>query len=305
MPLLCLPLLGLILLAPQSREPIPLSAAQTELDRRIHNQVASLQELPASLCQFMDTLTEAQRRPHVDIWIQALAQSEQWIRLKEVASAHRQTKGLPLAKYEQRSMRLVQAHTRLGEPREAIRISLEMASRGLKRHEDPALAMARNTQDWPYLQEVTDQVLQRDPAQPSALMWKAEALVMQGRMADAEPYLVKALVHKPAEVTLWANLAGARQMRGASAEALEAADKAIALDPHCMAAQRNRAAALMGLNRYAEARAALAQSLLVAKDPAQRADLQDLLARTDRYLAWQEKQAAARPAPKPARKAGR
>lgn len=302
LPLLCALLLGS--LSPQDTPPVPKAHALTELEIRINNHLASLQDTPATLCQFMDTLTEEQRAPHVDIWIQSLAACKQWTKVRQVAGAHRNAPKIPLGLYEQRSMRLAQAHLALGEPRDAVRIYLEMGARGLTRHHEPALAYAQNTEDWAYLQTVADQVLARVPEQPSALQWKAQSLVMLGKMAEAEPFLARAVVHKPKEASLWANLAAARQTRGASAEALEAADKAIAVDALCMPAHRNRAAALMGLNRHEEARTALTQTLLVAKDPAQRADLEDLLARTDRYLAWQEKQAAAKAAA-PARKAKR
>lgn len=258
----------------------------------IEQKVWSLNKQPATQVAFIESLPAAYQERFRDVCAEALRTSGQWVKLLTLTDTQLADPKLKPEVKVIYYVRRIQALRKLNRLPEAVDAHFPPADLNRPDFLTEALNLARTSNDWVLLEQTADKVLSRQPAHADAMAWKAESMVLQGKMAESEPFLIKAVALKPKQVTLWANLAACRQMRGASAEALEAADRAIALDALCMEAHRNRAAALMGLNRYEEAQAALTQALVVAQDPAQRADLEDLKARTERYLVWQQKLAA-------------
>lgn len=264
----------------------------------VDQKVQALAKQPGALADYLDTVSPADQRAHRIKWMMALRASQRWERLLSLTeSILKEPTDAPRNRIHIHLERL-RALNALDRTQAFVDASLEVAALGFPEHTTQALTKARGTTDWAYLEATANRVLAREPRHGEALAWKGEALVKQGRFPEAEPVLLEASTQAPGHPLLWANLAACRQTRGASAEALEAADKALALDATCLEAHYNRASALMALKRYPEARTALTQALARAQDPALKATLQDLLARTDRYLAWQEKKAAAKPAPK-------
>ncbi len=95
--------------------------------------------------------------------------------------------------------------------------------------------------------------LDLDPANEEAASGLGVALSEAGRFADAEAMLVKTLETIPKSAVLWNNLGVVRTYRGAFAGAVEAFDKALALDGGFEAARSNlaRAQQLSALERAA------------------------------------------------------
>ena len=85
-------------------------------------------------------------------------------------------------------------------------------------------------------------------------------------------------------------LACCRVERQAYPEAVEAADRALALEPKHMEALYNRGRARFGLKQYREGREDLASALATGQADASMAqDLRQNIAMADRYLAYREK----------------
>lgn len=225
-------------------------------------------------------------------WLEVLGRTKRWPRLVSLCETILKE---PVA--DPRSQILVhltriQALNAQGDHRASALANLDVAALGFPKHYPAALASARVTEDWAFLQDIAARVLEKVPGDGEALAWKGEALVKQGNYKDAEPWLEEASRKVPDRAMVWADLAGCRQARGASVEALEAADRAIALDPATLEARYNRVCALLALKRYADAQPELAATLALAKDSGLRATLEDLQRRTDRYLASQARKAA-------------
>jgi putative PEP-CTERM system TPR-repeat lipoprotein len=92
-----------------------------------------------------------------------------------------------------------------------------------------------------------------DPGNVPALLAQADLLAAQGKRAEANSFLDRALSLTPDSAYAWRVKAGILLTGGDNQAALAAYSKAIALDPHSAEARVGRASLLIGLGRDSEA----------------------------------------------------
>lgn len=207
------------------------------------------------LADFFETLTPRERGQHLTGWLQALNKAQRWDRLIELCEAivpqedAKQGPRLSLAR-----LLRAQALSQLQRHPEALLAHAETGRLGWADGFPNACAEARYARDWPALQASAEAILSKTPEDPRALAWRGEALAQQGHFAEAEPLLRKALTLDGSQPFAWSNLARCLNERKLWTEAVEAGDKALALDPRFMEARFNRGRACFELGRYLEAR---------------------------------------------------
>jgi len=186
-----------------------------------------------------------------------------------------------------------QALSRLDRHAEAAAAHLQNGRLGYSMGYGNALAEYRATQDFAALLSASEEILARSPRHPEAAVYRGEALAKLGRWTEAEPALNTALELDPKAAMAWADLACCRVERKAYPEAVEAADRALALDPRNLEALYNRGRARFGLTQYKEGREDLASALATQQaDPAMAENLRLNIALADRYLAYQARPSA-------------
>lgn len=245
------------------------------------------------LADFMETLTPAQRGTHLTTWLEALNRAQRWERLLAVCEAclpQLEAKtgpklGLP------RLLR-AQALSQLGRHGEARLAHAENGALGYPDGYQNACAEAQLEGDWTALSEVAQKLAERKPG--LGLSFQGEALCKLLKFQEAEPILERAITLPDATPMAWADLACCRVERQAYAEAIQAADRALALEPVHMEALYNRGRARFGLKQYAEGRADLAAALATGKaDASLAANIRTNIDLADRYLAYQTKKSQA------------
>jgi tetratricopeptide (TPR) repeat protein len=183
-----------------------------------------------------------------------------------------------------------QALSRLGRHGEAAVAHLQNGRLGLALGLTNALAEFRAAQDFPGLLATADEILAQKPRHPEALVYRGEALAKLGRWEEAEPALNTAVEVDPKATMAWADLSCCLVERQAFREAVQAADKALALDPTHLEALYNRGRARFGLRQYREGRDDMAAALASGRADSALADsLRQSIGQAERYLAHQEK----------------
>lgn len=94
--------------------------------------------------------------------------------------------------------------------------------------------------DWVSEQTCADLLLTLEPGDAEALAWKGEALAQQKKFKEAEPILRAAIREDPKQPFAWSNLGRCLNERMALAEALEALNQTLSLDPALYEAHYNR-----------------------------------------------------------------
>lgn len=94
-----------------------------------------------------------------------------------------------------------------------------------------------------------------DPRQVQYQLGVANSLAMQGRLAEAEPLLKRAVERFPAEPLAWFNYGNVLRDTGRMPEALQRFSRAVELAPQFTEARNNLAGALHNMQRFAEAEA--------------------------------------------------
>ncbi len=234
------------------------------------------------LADYFEALTPRERGQRLTGWLQALNRAQRWERLLELCNAvvpqeeAKQGPKLTLAR-----LLRAQALSQLQRHPEAMLAHAETGRLGWADGFSNACAEARCARDWAALQSSAESILSKASEDPKALAWRGEALAQQGKLAEAEPLLQKALALDSTQPYAWSNLARCLNERKVWKEALEACDKALGLDPRLMEARFNRGRACFELARYQEARDDFQAALtLLPGDPI----LLENLKQAQRYL---------------------
>lgn len=255
-----------------------------ELSSAIDTKIKALTQAKDwnGLADYFETLTPRERGQRLTGWLQALNKAQRWDRLVQLCEAivpqedAKQGPKLTLAR-----LLRAQALSQLQRHSEALLAHAETGRLGWADGFPNACAEARYARDWAALQASAEAILAKTPEDPKGLAWQGEALAQQGRFADAEPLLRKALALDASQPFGWSNLARCLNERKDWNEAIEACNKALALDPRFMEARFNRGRAGFELGRYLEARDDFQAALvLLPGDPV----LQDNLKQAQRYL---------------------
>lgn len=265
-------------------------------------RVAALQKAKdwAGLVDFLESLTPAQRGKQLFTWMEALNRTRRWERLLEVCDASiPQLEAKTGPKLGLPRLLRAQALSQLQRHGEARLAHAENGALGFPDGFENACAEARAEGDWEALAEHAQRLAERKPG--LGLSLQGEALCKLLRFPEAEPILEKAILLPDATAMAWADLACCRVERQAFNEAIQAADRALSMDPRHLEALYNRGRARFGLKQYREGRDDLAAALATGQaDPSLAANIQANIALADRYLAYQAQKASA-----PAKKTGR
>ncbi len=206
------------------------------------------------LADYFETLTPRERGQRLSGWMQALNRAQRWERLLELCNAvvpQEEAKQGP--KLSPARLLRAQALSQLQRHPEALLAHAETGRLGWADGFPNACAEARYARDWAALQTSAEAILSKTPEDPKALAWRGEALAQQGHFAEAEPLLRTALAMDGSQPFGWSNLARCLNERKVWAEAIEACDKALALDPRFLEARFNRGRACFEQARYLEA----------------------------------------------------
>lgn len=289
---------GLLLGPWLTAHPIPQEPSQA-FDRSLDptnpgdRQVAALLKAKdwGGLAAYLEQLPPADRERHRGLQLEALRRTEQWPKLLERCEA-----ALPRLEANtgpklglERLLR-AQALSRLNRHREAAEAHLENGKLGFPPGFENACAEAQAIGDWKFLEGAAQALAAQKPG--PGLSYQGEALCKQLRFSEAEPLLEQAVTQPGHTAMAWADLAACRVARNAFPEALDAATRALAMEPANLEALYNRGRAHFGLQQYAEGRADFAAALATGKaDPSLAANIQQSIEAADRYLAYQQRKA--------------
>jgi len=241
------------------------------------------------LADHFETMGARDRGRFLYLWFQSLHHAQRWERLLAVCEAvipQLEAKSGPRIS-EARALRAL-ALSRLGRHAEAMAAHGENGRLGLATGFESACSEAQALQDWGSLVTYAEALAKTRPG--LGLSLKGEALAKQLKFAEAEPVLLEAVQQKGHTAMAWADLACCQVERQAYPEAVEAADRALALEPKHMEALYNRGRARFGLKQYREGREDLASALATGQADASMAqNLRQNIAMADRYLAYREK----------------
>lgn len=257
-------------------------------------RIASLQKIKdwAGLADYLETLTPAQRGKQLFTWMEALNRTRRWERLLEVCNAcipQLEAKtgpklGLP------RLLR-AQALSQLQRHSEARIAHAESGALGYPDGFENACAEARLEGNWEALATHAQALATSKSGLGFSL--RGEALCKLLRFKEAEPLLEQAVALEGHTAMAWADLACCRVERKAYSEAVNAADRALTMEPDNIEALYNRGRARFGLQQYQDGRNDLAAALALGKaDPALRENLQLNIGLADRFLESQRKAAS-------------
>ncbi len=236
------------------------------------------------LADHFEALGPKDRGRHLVTWMVALHRANRHDRTLEVCDAVLSQLQNPkdpqvLAAYEFKARSM----SAKGQSAEAAKAWEAIGSLpGQESHLDNAVVEARNASDWATMARVARLRGERSPGlKPLADGWLGEALARQDQFLEAEGVLRAALAALPKQPHAWSNLARCLNNKKAWPEALEACDKALALDPKLVEARYNRGRACFELARYQEARDDFQAALgLLPGDPVLLANLKQ----AQRYL---------------------
>lgn len=207
------------------------------------------------LADWFEKATPATRVKHYEWWLQSLNRSARWKRLLSACDAVQPKveakTGPRLGTYR---LYRAQALSQLGRHAEAARAHAENGRLGYPDGLPNACEEARLAQDWKGLLTYSDALLKQKPDDPAALTWKGEALSRLGRLAEAEPVLRATVAKAPKDAYAWNNLGRCLNEKKAWAEACEAFDRALTLQPDQLEARFNRGLSNFELKRYKESR---------------------------------------------------
>lgn len=243
----------------------------------------------SKLADHFETLGPKDRGRLLNLWLQSLHHAQRWERLLAVCEAvipQQESKSGPQMS-NARSLRAL-ALSRLGRHAEAMAAHAENGRLGFPAGFENACSEAQALQDWGALAAYAAALAKTQPG--LGLSLKGEALAKQLKFGEAEPVLLEALKLAGHTAMAWADLACCRVERQAYLEAVEAANRALVLEPKNLEALYNRGRARFGLKQYREGREDLASALATGQADASMAQtLQQNIAMADRYLAYREK----------------
>lgn len=292
--------LTLVLLAPLGAQG---NVPPTGMDPHgpLRAQVESLKSTKdwAGLADLMERQDPKTRGMFLFVWLEALHKAGRTERALEICTA-----ALPQLKAANRMneanyIQHLQSRilSQVGRHDEALASLLELADQG----DRAALLLACNEAvalgAWGDLMDLGSRVAQHDPGLGKSL--QGDALAKLLRFPEAEAVLEEAVKLPGHTAMAWSNLACCRIERKAYAEAVEAANKALAMEPGLMEALYNRGRAYFGLQRYPEGRADMAAALATGQaDAVLTENIKTNIALADRYLAHQARTTPKGPAKK-------
>ncbi|WP_306600808.1 tetratricopeptide repeat protein [Geothrix sp. 21YS21S-2] len=239
----------------------------------------------AAMADLIEALPAPARAELSYAWLEALSKASRWDRLLAVTEELARTGTGPSGHFLVRFKGAALSH--LGRHREALEWYREAGKGGDVSAWMEAADEASAIPDWKALLECAEALVDRYPTNGAYLGLRGEALAKLGRFAEAEPVLDEAVHLAPKRAMSWADLACCMNERAAYPEALEAAGRAVALDPRLIEGWCNRGRAQMGLKRYKEGRDDYAAALaLGARDPALARNLKMNIEMADKYLAY-------------------
>lgn len=246
----------------------------------------------AGLADLLEAQNPKQRGAFLETWLSALTRAGRHERALEICNA-----ALPQmeAKTGPRLsvVRICRAQvlSALGRRDEALAAHLENGRLGYTTGFEAACNEAAALGAWADLVEIGGLLAEKEPGLGKS--FQGDGLAKQLRFPEAEALLEEAVKLPGHTAMAWANLACCRVERKAYAEAVGAADQALAREPGLLEALYNRGRARFGLQQYAEGRADLAAALATGKaDAALTENLKTNIALADRYLAHQARTAA-------------
>ena len=121
-------------------------------------------------------------------------------------------------------------------------------------------------QDWDSAMRIVDREVARAPQDMDVRAWRARVLAWSGRLAEAEKEYLEILKVSRGDPDYWLGLAGVYSREGRSADALQALDRAVELDPKRADLRSARARALRAIGQRNEARMEFQRALNL--DPA-------------------------------------
>lgn len=278
---------------PPPQPPAVVGMSKATLPEDIVNRIEALEKAKdwTALVAFIDTLSPSRQDQLLATHLKALQGAGQLDRMLALCRAK-----IPLLdgpggpRLSVARIGEAQALSRLDRHSEAAEAHRRNGRLGLAIGWTNALAEFRAAQDFTALLATAEELLARLPRHLEASVYRGEALAKLGRYPEAEPTLQAAVELDPKAAMAWADLACCRVERQAYGEAIEAADRALALDPAQVEALYNRGRARFGLRQYREGRQDFAAALATGKaDPSLAGALQQSISQADRFLAYQEK----------------
>ena len=270
-------------------------AQRQELPQEIQKKIDGFQNGKEwnGLCDYLETLSPKIRGQLLETWLSALKKAGRHERLLEICEAAiPQMDGGKGPRLSTPRLFRAGALSALEYHAEALEAHAENGRLGFPTSYQSACAEARILGNWAALASHAEALAATQPG--LGLSLRGEALCKQLKFPEAEPLLEKAITLPGATAMAWADLACCRVERRAYPEAIEAANRALALDPRHLEAHYNLGRAHFGLKQYKDGRDALAAALDTGQaDPAMAENIRTNLALADRYLAYQEKKAQA------------
>lgn len=115
---------------------------------------------------------------------------------------------------------------------------------------------------------IYDELLAQHPGTPSAMRGMGILCVQEGRLEEAEQWLLQAAEADPEQARNWNDLGEALRLQGRSEEAIAAFRRALDLQPALVEAMNNLAVVLAGREEFEEAKRWLIQAIgAVPNDP--------------------------------------
>lgn len=265
-------------------------------DVPLDQQILALQKASrwGDLADLFETLDPKNRGQRLGIWLEAMKKGQRWARLEAVLDAaipQMEAKGVPA--FPERMLHAT-AIERQGRKLEAMRVFLEAGGLGSPLALLQAGNLAVSLGNDEYLGQAAQALTDRFPNLAQGWAWKGETLFRKGQFPEAEPLFEKASSMDAKEPATWTNLGACRNARKAYLEALDACDRAIALDPGFVEAHFNRGLANIGLKRYPEGRSDMQKALDAnPADPVMRMRIEENLRMAARY----SQNPAGKPAP--------
>lgn len=281
---LLLPILPMAAQAPPAVVQAVGSALPPAVQSRV-DQLLSAKDWPA-LADYLESLPPRQRGALLETWLRSLNKSGRFERLLQVCDA-----AIPQMEAGQgprlTTARLFRAQALSGLERhaEAMAAHAENGRLGFPAGFESACGEARVLQDWTSLAALAGELAKTRPG--LGLSLKGEALAKQLNFAEAEPVLAEAVKLEGHTAMAWADLACCLVQRQAYQEAIEAAARALALEPRNLEALYNRGRARFGLHQYQEGREDLAAALATGQaDTSMAQNMRHNIELADRYLAY-------------------
>ena len=266
-------------------------AIGTVLPREVQSRVDLLLKSQdwSGLADYLEVLAPRLRGALLETWLRSLSKSGRFERLLQVcdAAVPQMDAGKGPKLTTARLFRAL-ALSRLERHAEAMKAHAENGRLGFPAAFENACSSAQALQDWPALAEYAETLSKTLPG--LGLSLKGEALAKQLRFTEAEPVLAEAVQLSGHTAMAWADLACCLVERQAYPEAIEAADRGLAMEPLNLEALYNRGRARFGTKHYREGRDDLASALATGRaDASMTENLQRNIALADRYLAYYEK----------------